>query len=236
MSTLLLIRHGQASFGADDYDVLSNRGVEQSRRLGAFWAARGLRLDALYTGPRKRQVDTACHALDAARQAGVTYPEPTQLAELDEYPAMELLRHWMPIVATEDPELGTLMASPGKPGGKQEFTRAFLLLLRKWARGEIDTGHLESFAGFSARVRRGLCQIMDSQGRQKSVAVFTSGGPIAIAMQAALGLAEDMTMQVAWVIGNASISEFRYRDSRDMSLVSFNAMPHLPGDALVTYR
>jgi broad specificity phosphatase PhoE len=35
MGQVLLIRHGQASFGADDYDVLSDLGWTQGRALGA---------------------------------------------------------------------------------------------------------------------------------------------------------------------------------------------------------
>ena len=41
--TLLLVRHGQASFGAADYDQLSDRGVEQSRRLGQWLVDGGLK-------------------------------------------------------------------------------------------------------------------------------------------------------------------------------------------------
>ena len=38
MSRLFVIRHGQASFLADDYDQLSPLGEEQGRALGAYWA------------------------------------------------------------------------------------------------------------------------------------------------------------------------------------------------------
>ncbi len=42
VSRILLVRHGQASWGADDYDQLSPLGDEQSRVLGAALAARGI--------------------------------------------------------------------------------------------------------------------------------------------------------------------------------------------------
>ncbi|EPM78754.1 hypothetical protein A249_34210, partial [Pseudomonas syringae pv. actinidiae ICMP 18804] len=41
MGSIYLIRHGQASFGADDYDVLSPVGIRQSRVLGAHLAGLG---------------------------------------------------------------------------------------------------------------------------------------------------------------------------------------------------
>ena len=54
MSVLLLVRHGQASFGAADYDQLSSLGEEQSRLLGASLAARGVRPDLVLRGSMKR--------------------------------------------------------------------------------------------------------------------------------------------------------------------------------------
>ena len=42
MSQVLLVRHGQASWGSDDYDVLSDLGERQSRMLGEALAARGV--------------------------------------------------------------------------------------------------------------------------------------------------------------------------------------------------
>ena len=76
LSTLYLIRHGQASFGAEDYDVLSDLGIEQGRQLGSYWARRGPALDACYVGPRRRHVGTAEGFARGAREAGKEYPSP----------------------------------------------------------------------------------------------------------------------------------------------------------------
>ena len=248
MSTLYLIRHGQASFGAANYDVLSELGAAQSRRLGALWGERKTPIDACYAGPRTRQIDSATLALESARAAGMSYPEPERLAELDEYPAFEIIEQSLPGLIAEDPELGQLVpqmagAGTGEMAGRlskrsqlQRFERAFELITHKWVRGELDTRDLESFVEFRVRVDRGLRHIMTAQGRQKRVAVFTSGGVIAIAMNLTLGLAPEMTMRVAAVIANSSISEFRYRDPDSLSLIRFNAIPHLPDPAEVTYR
>ena len=40
-NAIVLVRHGQASFGADDYDRLSALGTEQARLLGQWWARLG---------------------------------------------------------------------------------------------------------------------------------------------------------------------------------------------------
>ncbi|HUH02673.1 MAG TPA: histidine phosphatase family protein [Kofleriaceae bacterium] len=232
MSSLFLIRHGQASFGAADYDVLSERGATQSRRLGAYLAGRAQHFDAIYVGPRVRQRDTAIHLRAAASEHGVAYPEPIHLDGLDEYPAFELLKYWMPILTREDPDLQAILAGAE---GQTGYERAFEHIIGKWVRGELDTGSLESFAQFIARVRDTLTHIMTEQGRGKQVAVVTSGGPISAAVRWTLGLADDTMLRLAWVIANASYSEFRYR-ADDLSLLSFNSTPHLHDEALLTYR
>ena len=40
MATIYLIRHGQASFGKENYDQLSPRGWEQGRVLGRWLAGK----------------------------------------------------------------------------------------------------------------------------------------------------------------------------------------------------
>ena len=66
MSRILLVRHGQASFGAADYDDLSPTGHEQSRVLGAALAARGVVPDLLVAGEMRRHGQTAAGVLDGA--------------------------------------------------------------------------------------------------------------------------------------------------------------------------
>ncbi|MGV2836957.1 phosphoglycerate mutase family protein, partial [Pseudomonas shirazensis] len=74
MGNLYLIRHGQASFGAADYDVLSPVGVRQSQALGSHLANLGLRLDRCIAGDLRRQQDTALLALEAMSTLGCAVP------------------------------------------------------------------------------------------------------------------------------------------------------------------
>jgi broad specificity phosphatase PhoE len=236
VSTLHLIRHGQASIGAPDYDVLSPRGIEQSRALGRYLAQRPLRIDALYTGPRRRQIDTARHLADAAAEIGCALPEVAVVPELDEFPAIELFRAWLPVVATEKPELAEAVAAMSGGAGIQAgaLQAAFEDITHRWARGELDTGGLETFAGFCERVGRGVNAVMAAEGRGRKVAVVTSGGPISVAVRMCLGLADERTMRLAWTIANASVTELRWRGD-ELSLFGFNAVHHLD-ESLVTYR
>ena len=58
MGTLYLVRHGQASFGADNYDLLSPLGRQQSVRLGEYFSYKGVHFDAVLTGTLNRQIQT----------------------------------------------------------------------------------------------------------------------------------------------------------------------------------
>jgi broad specificity phosphatase PhoE len=236
VSSLHLIRHGQASFGAEDYDVLSPRGIEQSRALGRYLAERPVRIDAIYSGPRRRQLDTARHLAAAAAELGCALPEVALVPELDEFPAIEIFRRWLPQLAADDPELARVVAAmaSGDPVQPAAFQAAFEHITHRWARGELDTDDLETFSHFCERVGRGMDRVMVAEGRGRSVAVVTSGGPISVAVRRCLGLADERTMRLTWVIANASVTELRWRGD-ELSLFGFNAVHHLD-DGLVTYR
>jgi len=239
LSSLWLVRHGQASFGADDYDALSERGIAQSRALGRSLAQLGRPFDALYSGPRQRQIDTARHLVDESRAAGIAQPEITRLQELDEYPFEVLLKRSLPHLLSHDAELRAFVERGGFSGGDprevdRHFRTAFEFVMQRWSRGELEAAGAESFAAFQARVRRGLEHIMETEGRGRTVVVVTSGGPISITLQLALGLADAMALKMGLVIANASVTEIKYTE-HEVSLTGFNSIAHLPRE-LVTYR
>jgi broad specificity phosphatase PhoE len=229
VSTLHLIRHGQASIHAEDYDVLSERGVRQSRLLGAWIAASGPALHAVYSGPRRRQRDTARHLLEAAREAGATLPDPVVLDDLDEYPAFEVLRHGVPQLLAEEPDLAAQLGDdPLSARGPSIYER----VIARWMRAEIAAQGLETWRDFEARVRRALAHVIATEGRGREVAVVTSGGPISVALKAALALDDEIVLRMQGVVTNASITELKYRGEL-LTLARFNSVPHLPRD-LVT--
>ena len=72
MGTLYLVRHGQASFGADDYDQLSDLGRRQSVRLGQYLRERygdGLRFNAVLTGTASAHSDIHLHLFSDSAEA-----------------------------------------------------------------------------------------------------------------------------------------------------------------------
>lgn len=234
VSRLLLIRHAQASFGSANYDVLSSLGIEQARCLGAHLASRAYTIDALYTGPAERHRDTAAHLRAAAAESGVDVAEPSVVDALDEYPALPLLERWLPKLGSERPEIARALTDAGTPAAIA--SRALEYISLAWAQGELDTGDLESYEQFERRIDGALTSLREREGRGRTVAVVTSGGPVAMAVRHALDLAPRKTLELAWVVANASLTELRYRDPIAASLIAFNRIPHLTPDHLVTYR
>src|SRR3569832_2362755 len=115
MATVLLIRHGQASYDQADYDKLSPRGIEQARTLGAWLAT--AQLDALFCGPLVRQRETAAYA----REAAPGLPAPFELDGLAEYPGFDMAMASMPKLADEDPEPAMLISTPTREPADSAF-------------------------------------------------------------------------------------------------------------------
>jgi broad specificity phosphatase PhoE len=227
MSHLYLVRHGQASFGSDDYDVLSDRGLAQSRALGAHWAAHLPPVDAIYAGPRCRHRDTERGFREGH---GRPLPEPQTESDLDEFPIFELIRV---LGKTEPATLAQIAAAATTPHSAVQIIDE---VAGRWQRGEIAGDGLESAAQFATRVNRCLTTILDAQPRGTRILVITSAGPIAQTASRVLGLAPAQLIPTASALYNASISQFRFRSAADLSLLTFNETPHLATPALFTHR
>jgi broad specificity phosphatase PhoE len=235
MAQLVVVRHGQASLFAADYDELSARGVEQAKRLGVWLRETGLRFTGAYTGPARRQRDTARWA---AADAPPWPEEPVLVPELDEHDAFALLGRVVPMLK-DDPEVAALaakMAEPAEVGARAaSFQRLFEAVMKRWLRSELDAPELESWPTFRARVQRALAVVLENAGRGDKRIVFTSVGPIAVLLQHALGLSDLRAFETAWRIRNASITTFVVRGS-EVTLDAFNALPHLPSPSDWTFR
>lgn len=239
MSTLVVVRHGQASFFEDHYDRLSTLGRRQSRLLGDYWAERGITFDEVYTGPRERQIDTAMEVGEAFRGAGLAWPEPVVLDELDEYQAEAVLKQALPGLLEKHAELREMYAAVEAAVGRDEklrtFQRVYEVVIGRWARGELDLSGIEPWATFRERVHSGLARITSASGPGRRAVAFTSGGPVGVSMERALQLSPELTLKLAWMVRNGSLTEFLFSGSR-FTLSSFNSFPHLLEPELWTYR
>ncbi len=208
MGQILLVRHGQASFGAADYDVLSPVGERQSTATGAALA--DVRPQAVVHGELVRQRRTAELLVEAARWDVV----PTVDAAWDEFDHQ-----------------GMLDAHPkdyvGEPD-EQQFQVWLERATRRWVSGQHDGDYAESWPHFRERVLAGLDALADG-----TTVVVTSGGPISVVV-AELLRSPAAYERIAPVVVNAAVTKV-VTGRRGRTLVSFNEHAHLAGD-LLTYR
>jgi len=229
MGSLLLIRHGQASFGAADYDKLSPLGEEQSRRLG-HWLKRGGQIpDLVAVGSLRRHVRTADLCVDAA---GVNAPRIT-IAGLDELDHVEILARHRPDLAAPDALLAELERADDP---HRMFQRLYVGAVERWIGGAFDGDYTRSWNEFRTAVMNGLQTLAAHEA--STIWAFTSGGPIAVIVNALVGAPADQAFTLSWPLVNTSISRITL-GTRRSSLVSYNAWPHLEGADeahLITHR
>ena len=74
MAQFYLVRHGQASFGSDNYDQLSPLGHQQARWLGEYFAERDMQFDGLITGDLVRHQETGAAGNEQHQGAVFEHP------------------------------------------------------------------------------------------------------------------------------------------------------------------
>ena len=236
MARLLLIRHGQASFGTDDYDALSPLGHEQARVLGRSFAARGLRPGLVVRGSMRRHEDTAAGLLDGLGAAVPVVTDP-DWNEFDFQHVVEIHRPPFRDHAAMMAELGRT-ADPARA-----FQEIFEAATSRWASGNHDMEYAESFTAFRDRVARALTTTVDRLREHRDIVAVSSGGPIAMAatLLTAGPAAGTPTQATVWaalnrVTVNTGVTKL-IAGRRGPSLSTFNEHPHLEADPrLLTYR
>src|SRR4030042_694335 len=236
MSTLYLIRHGQASFGIQNYDKLSERGVLQSRVLADHILKYNTQFSACYTGAMTRHKETLPPLLNLYDEKGSVSPPVGVIEEFNEYDWLHVITEIFPQLMKEDPSLKWDMAKI--LGDKKTFQRIFETALLRWVSGNYTSTSLPKWEEFLSRVHRGIERIMKNHGTGENIAVFTSGGPIAAVLQKVLNLSYEDTVRISWLIVNASITRFKFTHDR-ITLFTFNEHSYLEqytDDNLVTFR
>jgi broad specificity phosphatase PhoE len=246
MGTLALVRHGQASAFAENYDRLSSLGELQSRLLGEHFRRRGVTFDRVFCGPLVRQRRTAEIVVDVAR-----LPAPVVVDGFDEMRVEPLFAQQMPELYERHGHLRTLsdamIAADGNAAKGRAFARLFGATLHLWMQGQITAEGVEEWPSFQERVRKAIAAAkVDGQG--KRILVVTSGGVIGVALQLATGIDDVCVLDAAFRVRNSSISEFIFASGGSVlpgtpeqaterfSLSTFNETPHLQDAAQLTVR
>src|SRR5258708_9749732 len=140
MSLLTMVRHGQASYMAENYDKLSPMGERQARKLGEFWLRQGVSFDHVFYGPAQRHIRTGEIVRDLFREADMDWPEPVIVRDLDEFDAAKLMAILMPVLAEENEVVRSLneayQAGRENPDVGLLLERLFAHVARIWASGQ----------------------------------------------------------------------------------------------------
>jgi broad specificity phosphatase PhoE len=212
MASVYLIRHGQASFGTDDYDRLSDLGCRQAEVLGQYFEHRGMHFDAVYTGELSRQRKTAAIAM-GERLHAEQHRVDARFNEIDNEAQLEVIT---PILLEQ--------------------------VFNYWvAQGADCPGGLQSWADYAHGARSALAGVMREQGPGTNSAIFTSGGTIATIVAHVLGADDQATYQFYEPVINCSVTHLLYNANK-VSLSYYNDHSFLDvlgrqnGEALITYR
>jgi broad specificity phosphatase PhoE len=238
MSTLTLIRHGQATPFEAITDRLSSLGEVQAEALGRFWAHHSTTFDIVYTGSLERHRRTAEIAGSVVRSAGLTWPEVTVLEGLNEFPAEAIVTKLAPELARREAQVREMIdaAAAASPGRTREraIDKLFHHAVVRWQQGASVDG-LESWRAFSCRVMDALGRITDPGAEGRRSAAFTSGGVIGVVVQGVVGAPEPASLELAWRVRNCSLTGLVHKAAR-ISLDYFNSITHFENPALWTYR
>jgi broad specificity phosphatase PhoE len=239
MGSLFLVRHAQASSLEKNYDKLSKLGEAQANLLGEYWASHKIIFDRACVGPCVRHLHTVKFARNAFSKQGLAFPEPLVMPQFDEYQAEAVLERSLPGLLESHGEIRQLHASfqssSESTQQRSAFQKLFEAVIGEWVNGKICPQGVEAWPEFCARVNAGLSTILAVAGRGERIAIFTSGGPIAVAVQRALQLTPQTTLAISWMSRNSSWSEFLF-DAKRFSLSSFNSHGHIDDRAMLTYR
>jgi broad specificity phosphatase PhoE len=230
VGAIYLIRHGQASFGSNDYDQLSPVGHEQGRVLGASLKARGVVPDLVISGSMKRHQETAINCLETL---GCQLPMALHQG-VNEFNHENVIEVAEPRYVDKLVMMGDMAAS-GDP--RRMFQRFFQGAVTRWVEGAHAHEYAESWADFRARCVAALDDIVKQSPPKGTTLVFTSGGTISVICAHLLGLSDAQAFTINWTLANAGVTKLLAgRDG--LHLISVNEHAHLEGGdkALLTYR
>ena len=214
MGTLYLVRHGQASLGAADYDQLSPLGLRQSQQLGRYFLQKNLQFEAVLTGTLRRHAQTCDGIWDgmgtlSASPSIVTWPG---LNEYDSEAIMACVPRTQPL------------PHPSTPDGFKQHFRLLRDGLKLWMLGESSPMGMPGWVDFQQGVTSALDHVRTHY--QSNVLLVSSGGPIATALSHVLNTPVATTIDLNMRIRNSAVSELSFTRSRH-SLMTFNTLPHL---------
>lgn len=204
MTTIYLVRHGQASFGAESYDKLSPNGELQAQVLGRYFKEILKEAPYVVAGSMQRHQQTAQFALTES------FPESNIVTN----PAWNEFNHQQ-VFAQYEPRFNQpqlLKQDVEKEVNPRAYlSKIFEGAIGRWTGGDFHHEYDESWPDFKDRVETALQNLCNDLAKTKPryAVVFTSGGVISVAAGKMLRLSADKTFALNWAISNCSFTTFR---------------------------
>ncbi|MGO1068705.1 histidine phosphatase family protein [Lysobacter sp. CA199] len=260
-TTIHLIRHGQAAFGAADYDQLSALGREQSRLLGAALAPLAGEGDIAICGGMRRHRQTAEECLAAMARAqgatpdraahspslasgrgvgvrdGQTAADPSSTLRINpcwnEFDHAHIIARHAPDYADHEHLVAHLSVQPDP---RRAFQTLFAAAMTRWCDGRYDSDYDETWPAFQTRCMAAAHAAAEAAGESGNIWVFTSGGPIAAVVQHLLQVSDAQALRLSWTLVNASLTQLHVARG-GLRLSTFNGHAHLyEREGLITHR
>jgi len=237
MSKVYLIRHGQASFLADDYDNLSDKGIAQSEILGNHFLKNNIFFDKIYIGNLKRHQQTYTGFLKAFENKNHKLPKPIYLEQLNEHKALEALNaHFDDFIRDNKKAKEWFDKIAKKPSSKKKYSvQIFILFMQEFVLGKFPRkgSSIQSWEAFRMQVKEGFSSILKNTKKGETIGVFTSGGTISSMLGECLELKEEKVAALNLAIRNTSFSQIFISENK-CNVVSMNEIPHLEKE-MVTF-
>lgn len=234
MSQLYFFRHAQASFGAANYDALSEKGMEQTVLLANYLVAKKYSFDKVFVGPLQRQQHTFDIVKDIFTKNGLSMPEPILVKGLTEHVGHEALDKILPQLQESVPLFKEMIAKIKANPQRARANRLlmFQYFMDEWVEGKIEVEGVVSWKEFRQGVRVALKMILDNTDSGETNAAFTSGGTISSITAEALNIMDEKKVaSLNFSIRNTSYSSFFYSKGR-FNLLGLNEIPHLPKEMI----
>ncbi len=223
MTTIYFIRHGQTSFGAENYDQLSAIGSIQTQLLADYFMDMEAYFPAIYSGSKKIQIETA-KIIESRHKDNDVQTNFNILPELNDFNIFNLIKFHKDDIIQSDPSFAKDLEYFGQDC--RSFQNGSIKLLQ-WSLSEkCNKMKVENFNTFKDRIHSAVQKIIDESKPYNKVAVVTSGDVLAIIMQMIQGITDLETIDMVWDFYNASIT-MCYVDRNQLELRLYNSVVHL---------
>lgn len=207
MATIYIIRHGQASFGEQNYDQLSPTGYLQSTQLGRHLNTLSIPIQEVVTGGMKRHQQTAENSLSE-----LLYEGSQTLDDLwNEYDHTSILAGYKPEYSDIEAIKRDIIHLPDP---MKAFQKIFEEAILRWASGHFPEEYPESWEDMVSRTVRGFEKIKSRIQPEQAILVYTSAGTISALLSNLLNLSLEDTFQLQWSMPNCAVTTIRINDEK----------------------